>query len=157
AAGYGVQFVTGSAASAERWESWFRVRCEPEESLPADYDGRTLLLATGVADRFPQFPGLRECLGLTVFICPDCDGYETAGKRTIVMGSGNSGAGMALALTYFSNDLVYVNHELASVGERLAAKLQEAGVQVLDARLERILTAGDAAEGRFAGVALADG
>ena len=47
-------------------------------------------------DRFPQPPGLMSTLGTSVFVCPDCDGYEIQDRKTVVMGSGDPGASMAV-------------------------------------------------------------
>ena len=157
AAVYGVEFLRGDVTEAGRMPGGFLVRCETENSLPTAYEGKTLLLATGVKDRFPPLPGLRPCLGLSVFICPDCDGIETSGKRTIVLGSGDAGASMAAALTYFCNDLVYVNHDGKPVSEGLDRMLREHRVDRCVGPIERVLVEGDEAEGRFKGVRLANG
>ncbi|WP_309121038.1 NAD(P)/FAD-dependent oxidoreductase [Paenibacillus sp.] len=157
AQGYGVEFAEGDATKAEKYEAGFLITCETEHSLPTTYEGKTLLIATGVMDRLPDLPGLRGCLGLTVFICPDCDGYETRDKRTLVLGSGNAGASMALALTYFCNELLFVNHERKPVDASLAEKLRNAGIRTADAAIERVLTEGEETLGRFRGVALASG
>ena len=37
-------------------------------------------------------------LGTSVFVCPDCDGYEIQDRKTVVMGSGDPGASMAVAI-----------------------------------------------------------
>lgn len=154
---YGVDLLRGSVTEAERTEQGFRIRCEPEASLPTDYEGRTLLLATGVKDRLPDIPGLRPTLGLTVYICPDCDGYEIKGKRTIILGAGNAGAGMALTLTYFSDNLLYINHDREPIGEHLQQKLKDRNIEVIDEPIARVLLEGAEEEGRFAGVELRDG
>ena len=154
---YGIELLQGNVTEAVKTADGFRVRCENEHSLPADYEARTLLLATGVKDRLPDIPGLRPTLGLTVYICPDCDGYEIHGKRTIVMGAGSAGAGMALALTYFSNDLLYINHERKPIDEKLRQKLQQAGIETVEAPIKRVLLEGDEDEGRIAGVELDNG
>lgn len=154
---YGVEFALGDATEAERTERGFRVRCEREGSLPEAFEGKALLLATGVLDRLPPLDGLRECLGLTVYVCPDCDGYETMGKRTLVMGAGNTGAAMALALLYFGNRLIYVNHERRPVDEALQAKLDAAGVRSVEGPIGRVLTDGSPEQGRFRGVELVSG
>src|SRR5512146_3303773 len=57
------------------------------------YHGRTIearrmLLAIGVKDIWPDIPGLSDCYGETAHVCPDCDGYETRGRKTVVIGSG---------------------------------------------------------------------
>ncbi|HZG56869.1 NAD(P)/FAD-dependent oxidoreductase [Paenibacillus sp.] len=157
AEGYGVEFLQGEATEAERYEKGFLIRCDVPVSLPTTYEGKTILLATGVLDRLPPLDGLRACLGLSVFVCPDCDGYETEGKRTLVLGSGNTGAAMALALTYFCNSLTYVNHELRPIDASFAEKLAAAGIPVIDGPIERVVVEGAEAEGRFRGVRLASG
>lgn len=154
---YGVEFLQGEALEAHKAGEGFAIRCDVPDSLPATYEGRALLLATGVKDRLPPIPGLRPALGLTVYICPDCDGYETAGKRTIVLGSGDTGAGMALALTYFCDDLVLVNHDGKPIADKLQAKLREAGIETLPGPIVEALLEGDETAGRFVGVRLADG
>src|SRR5690348_12912539 len=47
---------------------------------------RTVILATGVDDHFPDFEGSMECIGKTIFWCIICDGYETIDKRVVVLG-----------------------------------------------------------------------
>lgn len=39
---------------------------------------RKLLLASGMRDRVPDRPGLRERFGRGVYVCPYCDGWEVA-------------------------------------------------------------------------------
>ncbi|KEQ23952.1 NAD(P)/FAD-dependent oxidoreductase [Paenibacillus tyrfis] len=114
----------------------------------------TLLAATGVLDRFPPLPGLEERLGISVYVCPDCDGYEVRGKRTVVMGSGDTGAGMALALRYWTDRIIYVNHERQAVGSGHADKLMEAGIPHVEAEIAEVIGGADA---RFDGVRLSDG
>lgn len=75
------------------------------------YRGMRLLLATGIMDHIPPYESLGPCLGLTVYVCPDCDGYEVKDKTTVVMGSGNTGANMALTLAYWTNSIIFVNDE----------------------------------------------
>jgi thioredoxin reductase len=43
-----------------------------------DYQGRRLIVATGVVDEPPTIPGVAERWGKSVFHCPYCDGYELA-------------------------------------------------------------------------------
>jgi len=128
----------------------------PDESgagPDTEYTGATLLLATGVMDRFPELPGLRECLGHTVYVCPDCDGHEVAGRRTLVLGAGNPGAGMALTLRPRTDKLTFVNHERRPVNADLQEKLERAGIDTVAGPIAAILEDG----GRIGGVELAGG
>ncbi|MEJ8544904.1 NAD(P)/FAD-dependent oxidoreductase [Brevibacillus borstelensis] len=66
---------------------------------------RTIVLATGIADPFPEIAGLQECLGISVFICPDCDGFETVRKKTAVIGKAKQAVRMADELFYYTDKL----------------------------------------------------
>jgi thioredoxin reductase (NADPH) len=148
----GVTFITEEVIEARKSNEGFVLKVKNAAHGP--YEGSTLLLATGVLDRFPPLPGLVPCLGLTVYICPDCDGYEVKNKRTIVLGSGDPGASMAAALTYWTNDIVYINHEQKEIGDKLRSKLAEHRIEVIEEAIESVITH---KEWQFQGVRLADG
>lgn len=132
---YGVRFQDDEIVRAGKLpEGGFRL-----EGRRGQYEGRTLLFATGITDRLPELDGLNECLGRSVFICPDCDGYETRSRRTAVIGSGDAGARMALALSYWCRDLTLVNHEPEhAVSGDLARRLQEKDIPVIPQRVVRL-------------------
>ncbi|GGC96341.1 pyridine nucleotide-disulfide oxidoreductase [Thalassobacillus devorans] len=109
---------------------------------------KTVLFATGVVDRIPPvFAELYPCLGVSVFICPDCDGYEVKNKRTMVLGTGNPGANMALTLSYWTKDLTYINHELRDVDEQLKNELKERKITYIHQPVAFVLTEEDAVKG----------
>ncbi|RAV22484.1 pyridine nucleotide-disulfide oxidoreductase [Paenibacillus contaminans] len=151
---YGARFVDDEAVSAGRNGDAFEVRGASRPD--AAYRGSTLLLATGLLDRMPDLPGLAPCLGLTVYVCPDCDGYEVQGRKTIVLGAGDVGANMALALSSRTRDIVYINHEYdhKPVTSELEIKLRERGIEAVAQSIEAVSAEGD---GQFAGVTLVDG
>lgn len=148
----GVKFLQDEVVKAGKSEEGFKVECKhrPGET----FHSRTVLLATGVMDRFPPLPGLLPCLGMSVFICPDCDGYEVQGRRTIVMGSGESGANMALVLKYWTDDVVYVNHEQKEIGVELERKLREAFIPYISEKIVRVISENEV---EFQGVELVGG
>lgn len=125
----------------------------------ARYEGDVLLIATGIKDNLPNIRGLVPCLGRSVYLCPDCDGYEVKGKQTIVLGSGAVGANMALALHYFTDKLVLVNvatpgfpaEAIPSDKER---KLRDKGIEIVARSVAEILAQGD---GVFTGLRFTDG
>lgn len=71
---------------------------------------RTVLLATGVADRHPNVPDLRGAIqqGLVRY-CAVCDGYESMGRRVGVLGRGSSGLGEALFLRTYCSDITLLS------------------------------------------------
>ncbi|QGG54999.1 NAD(P)/FAD-dependent oxidoreductase [Paenibacillus sp. B01] len=145
----GVRFVKDKAVRALALDGeGFAVHGESGET----YEGRRLLLATGVMDRLPPLEGLRPCLGISVYVCPDCDGYELTGRRAIVMGSGDAGASMARILAYWTEDLVYINHERKEVSAELRDKLGEKGIRIVDESIAELDAEGDQLRGvRLAG------
>ncbi|HWO98939.1 MAG TPA: NAD(P)/FAD-dependent oxidoreductase [Bacillus sp. (in: firmicutes)] len=92
------------------------------------YQTKTILLATGVMDRLPDIPNIKSCLGLTIYVCPDCDGYEVSDKSVLVLGAGKAGANMALTLTYWTKDIVYINHEEPDIEDPLKEKLVHSNI-----------------------------
>lgn len=118
------------------------------------YSARTVLLATGLSDRFPAIPGLRPTLGRSVYVCPDCDGYEIQDRRTILLGSGEAGANMAMILIERTHDLLYINHEQKPISAELHRSMKEAGVRYLEAAVQEVQQTED---GYITGVLTEDG
>src|SRR5689334_533722 len=85
---HGGAVVEACVTKAERLAAGhFRVTVkqpEGEETIEA----RRLLLATGLRDLTPDCEGFRDFYGVSVFHCPDCDGFEVSGKRVVVVSSG---------------------------------------------------------------------
>lgn len=119
-----------------------------------EYEASTLLLATGLIDRMPELPNLNECLGLTVYVCPDCDGYEIKDRNTLVMGSGDAGAAMAIKLRHRTKKMTYVNHQHRAVKSELLEEMQKKGIVYKTEDLAEIVVD---SPGKFNGVVLKDG
>lgn len=150
AVSFGVAFKHDRIIRAEALEKCFRLQGEQGET----YEARTLLLATGVTDRMPDIPGLEPTLGRTVYICPDCDGYEIQNRKTVVMGSGESGADMTLLLYDRTKDLTYVNHERTPVSQDKIDELRNKGIDYREGAVAEVVTEGD---GMISGFRLKDG
>ncbi|WP_235948218.1 NAD(P)/FAD-dependent oxidoreductase [Paenibacillus glycinis] len=151
---YGIELVRDRITDAEHLthDRGFRLR----GADGAIYETRTALLATGVMDRLPDWPGLLPCLGLSVFVCPDCDGYEIRGRETLVLGSGDVGANMALTLLQWTDRLLYLRQEDAEhpLSPELAQRLAAAGIPHRVAPVRAVMAADD---GAMTGVVLQDG
>ncbi|AXF56202.1 NAD(P)/FAD-dependent oxidoreductase [Salicibibacter kimchii] len=146
---YGVDFIDKKATRLVKEPSGFQAQTEDGKT----YRGKKLILATGVTDANP-FPELEHCFGMSVYICPDCDGYEIKGKRTLVLGSGSAGVGMALELVSWTDRLTYVNHGNHSVAtEEEKKQLSEAGIRLREGMIDRVHMEGD----QFTGVTFGDG
>ena len=68
-----------------------------------------VILATGIVDRHPDWPGLREAtLAGLVRWCPICDGFELLDKEIALLTSAGSGAGHARFLRTYSRRVTLV-------------------------------------------------
>jgi thioredoxin reductase (NADPH) len=121
----------------------------------ADFDARRVLLAIGLKDVWPDIPGLERAYGETAHVCPDCDGYETRGKKTVVIGKGRKAVGMALNLSTWTREIIIcTNGEEPAMDEpEYCRKLDALNIPVLTEKITRILSK----EGRVSCVQLESG
>jgi thioredoxin reductase (NADPH) len=135
---FGVDFVSGivDEASNDAGEL-FEIRLREGSA----FEARRILLAIGIKDFWPDIPGLERCYGETVHVCPDCDGYETRDKKTVVVGTGRKAVGMALALTTWTRQIVIcTNGEKAEMGQALLDKLKALNIPVLEAPIKGVVS-----------------
>lgn len=103
-----------------------------------------LLLAFGLRDEWPKVPGLRQVYGSAAHVCPDCDGYDTIGKKVVVIASGRKAASMALNLTTWTSDIVVcTNGREPDLDADQCTKLDALNIPVLSARIDRVVPQGD--------------
>ncbi|MGI8314181.1 NAD(P)/FAD-dependent oxidoreductase [Halobacillus mangrovi] len=134
AKGLGVEFLNDEVTRLHKEPEGFTVAVEKGSLFKA----KTVLLATGVKDNLPAIPGMKECLGLSLYICPDCDGYEIMDKKTIVIGSGDAGAAMAEVIHYWSEDIIYINHDGADVSKKRRLAMENRNILVQNERIEKV-------------------
>src|SRR5512141_1563073 len=102
-------------------------------------ESRRLLLATGIKDIWPHIPGIADCYGETVHVCPDCDGYDARGCKTIVVGSGRKAVGMAFNLANWTDRIVIcTNGEPADMEQKWLDKLKALNIPVLEQEIEKV-------------------
>ncbi|MGD6834204.1 NAD(P)/FAD-dependent oxidoreductase [Sutcliffiella halmapala] len=135
AEGYGVLFIKDRVTGVAEVDGNFQAFTEQSESLLA----RRLLFATGVRDHIPMLPGLIPCLGISIFVCPDCDGYEVSDKPAVVIGSGDVGANMAMTLTHWSQDITYINHGKAPIQQNLLEQLHYRQITVINEKIVSVV------------------
>ncbi|MEP6508896.1 MAG: NAD(P)/FAD-dependent oxidoreductase [Gemmatimonadales bacterium] len=100
---------------------------------------RRLLLAIGIKDVWPRIPGLADTYGETAHVCPDCDGYDTIDKKTIVIGAGRKAVGMALSLANWTKEIVIcTNGEPLTIEHNQLDKLKGLNIPVLDPKIEKV-------------------
>lgn len=75
------------------------------------YTAKTILIATGVKDRFPQFDCMEDCLGKSLFWCITCDGYNTRDKRVMVVGYTKEAMTTALQFLNYTDQIMVVTNQ----------------------------------------------
>lgn len=160
----GAEVVRGNVVRAEGSEGDFTLHGAGGES----WQGRTLLLATGVARYHPTVDGdFSPCFKYAgkgnLFYCTDCEGPELTGKDTIVIGaaSADAASGLAVALSRYTDRIRLLlapdrkaNPEVSEeLSPHRAERLRERGIPVLKGEIRRLL--GD--KRVLSGLELADG
>ncbi len=126
---YGAELINGCVESiAAKGTDAFVMTLESGRALAS----KRLLLAYGVKDIWPEIPGLDKIYGASAYHCPDCDGHETRGKKTVVVGVGRKAVGLALALATWTRDLVIcTNGHDPELTDPLLAQLGALNIPVL--------------------------
>jgi thioredoxin reductase (NADPH) len=115
--------------------------------------GRAVVLATGVVHHFPRFPGWEEFVGVSMFWCVGCDGYEHRGRDVLVVGGTDAAAAEALQLQAFTDRVRLLTNEADDgIGPTFEQRLADRGVAVVrdvlaratgrDGRVECVETVG---------------
>ncbi|GIG63876.1 NAD(P)/FAD-dependent oxidoreductase [Phytomonospora endophytica] len=145
-AGYGGEFVADGVVSVT---PGFSVALSSGRVLST----RRILVATGLRDRLPDIPGLRERWGDDVMQCPYCHGYEVRDQAVgVIAVTPESATHHAQLVRQWAADLTLFTNDVdvpAEERERLAAR----GIKVVDGKVARVVVEDD----RVRGVELADG
>ena len=118
---FGVDFADGCVLNVVRDGEQFEASADV-----CNIRARTLILATGAVDLFPEIDGLEECIGRSLFWCITCDGYKTRGKRVVVAGQTDEAAVTAMQLRNFTDAVTVVTNRRsgdAALSERVRANL----------------------------------
>ncbi|KAA9002235.1 NAD(P)/FAD-dependent oxidoreductase [Stenotrophomonas cyclobalanopsidis] len=119
-----VRWLQGEVVHAQSTVEGVEVRTADGQVLAA----RKLLLATGIADRLPELPGLAERWGSTVLHCPYCHGYEVGGGAIGLLGGHPMSAAKATLFADWGN-VTFFSQGLPISDEEHAA-MQQRGVQI---------------------------
>ncbi|GGM30093.1 NAD(P)/FAD-dependent oxidoreductase [Promicromonospora citrea] len=114
---------------------------------------RRLLVATGLRDVLPDVPGLAAHWGGAVVHCPYCHGWEVRDEPIGVLAIGPASVHQALLFSQLTDDLVYLANG-TPLDDDARARLAARRVRIVETPVDRVLSD---AEGRLAGVVLADG
>jgi thioredoxin reductase len=129
-----VELRDGHAVAVGGANGGFGVTLESGER----FEGRKLLLATGLHEDLPPVEGFAELFGRGVWNCPYCDGWENRDRPLAVYGQGTSGKNFALELTIWSRDLVLLTDGPADLSNEDRAQLDAEGIRLDQRKLARL-------------------
>lgn len=129
-----VELRDGSVTEGRRVDGGFEVCIGGGDRVR----GRRLVIATGVADVLPVIDGLLQLYGRSVFHCPYCDGWEVRDRSLAVYGAGERGAGLAIELRPWSDDVILCTDGASDLSETWRARLDRHRIEVRESKVARL-------------------
>lgn len=114
----GAEVELETVTALEKQGDVFRVSTEDGNV----FEGRSVILATGVKHRMLGLPGEEELVGKGISFCAVCDGAFYEGQDTAMIGGGNSALQEALLLSEVCNHVTVVQNLADFTGEKKLAE-----------------------------------
>lgn len=150
--GYGGEFVHARVVDATRKDDdgCFVVTLDSGVMVST----RTVLVATGLTDEFPDIAGIRESWGSAVHHCPHCHGPEVAGRNLVVIGGRMPAMTIhqTALLRRYSDRVTLCPHDI-NIEKNERARLEAFGVRIADGPVSRLQTE----QGQLTGIEFDDG
>lgn len=138
--------VTGLAKSGEGFEI---------TTSKAAYEAKTVIIATGSANRKLGLSGEEALIGRGISYCATCDGAFYKGKTVAVVGGGNTAIEDALYLSDVAEKVYLIHRRDAFRGEETGAEKLKGKANV-EFVLNSVVTELKEADGKLASVVTAD-
>ncbi|MEX0740588.1 MAG: NAD(P)/FAD-dependent oxidoreductase [Pseudohongiella sp.] len=122
---YGTRVTRATASRLERVSGGFRVT----DTNGVHYQGRTVLLATGIKDVLPSQPWVEEAIDCgAIRLCAICDGYEVSDGDLAVYGPLYTALEHARFMRTYSASVTLVQSDDEQVDARLRKNLSDWGI-----------------------------
>lgn len=145
---YGTRVTRAKAEKLEQVGGGFMVT----DSQGEQYQGRTLLLATGIEDVLPQQPWVKDAVECGAMrLCAVCDGFEASDGDLAVYGPLHSSFSHAQFMRTYSAAVTLVQSDDAIADDDLRQRARDCGIALMPRPRELIF------EGERCGFIQADG
>ncbi len=132
-AGYGGEFATGTVTTVRR-DGLFTV----ELADGTTYQGRRLLVTTGLTDVLPDVRGLAERWGRDVLHCPYCHGWEVRDQAIGILATTGMATFQALLFRQLSDDVTLFLHTAPEPTDEQWEQLAARGISVVQGKVEQL-------------------
>lgn len=129
-----ISFVVGFAIKTDTMENGFVVHLENG----AFYEGKKIILATGIKDLIPEIPGFQDCWGISVVHCPYCHGYEYRDKKIGLLASPEQALHLASLLLNLGNDITILQMEPSNFTKEQLQMLYKHNIKLLNHKVVAI-------------------
>lgn len=130
---FGVTFIADEAQRVVKSGDVFEVF-----GHEAIYHSRSLIIATGVTDLYPNLADHQQYLGKSLFWCITCDGYKTNGKRVILVGDTDEAACTAVQFLQYTSQVTLLTNYAKSQTElspRWRQRLAKRNIPIIDGEI----------------------
>jgi thioredoxin reductase len=97
-----VEYITQKVSGIEKNTTEFKGCLSDGQEVMA----KKVILATGINDEIPPIPGIMDFFGISVFLCPYCDGWEFRNQPIAVYGQKDRGPCFALVMKEWTDNIV---------------------------------------------------
>lgn len=132
---YSIQRIQKKIIKAEKNEEGLFVARDENNR---QYFSKKLLVATGLSDRVPDIPGMKEMYGKSVFHCPYCDGWEVRDKKIGVYAKNKEGWELALALKAWSDNVTLYTDGKKKVRPEQSEYLEANEIKVVSEAIQKL-------------------
>jgi len=95
------------------------------------FQGRFVIVSSGVYDHLPKIENLYKYLGTSFFTCVDCDGYKTRGKKLVIIGNSIESVRLAFAMKEMYTDDITLVLYFYNPPDDYKEELQSRGIQLI--------------------------
>ncbi len=128
AADYGTVVTRATASRLEQLEGGFRIT----DTQGSQYQGRKVLLATGIKDVLPPQPWVAQAIDCGAMrLCAICDGFEASDDDLAVYGPLQSGFEHARFMRTYSSTVTLVQSDDTQVDAELRQRAEACGIALL--------------------------
>jgi thioredoxin reductase len=132
-----IERFTVRAESAEVKDAAFLLRLSDGHELVS----RRLLLSGGMIDELPEIDGLADRWGVSVFVCPFCDGWEFRDRRIAVYSAAGQAIGLAKEMRGWTDHVIVCSDDDTFEGED-RAWLAASGTRLILGKPARLVGTG---------------